>query len=294
MDCNLEFYKAFYYTGLYKSMTKAADALFLTQPAVSASIRKLEEYLGCSLFIRSPHGLSFTDEGEILFRHTSAAFEEFNTAELEIRRLSEFRNGSLTIGVSETPLHFYLLPYIERFKKKYPGVHIAVNGHTTPELIRSLDQGNLDIAVILSRAKLPEQFNTTAVMTFQDIFVASPEFAATVPSPCTIHDISAFPLIALKENTDFHAGIEDVFKKNGSIFTPDCSVENTSMILPFVLCGLGVGIIPEVYASDGLKEGSLVKIEVTPELPSRTLYVATGRSLPPAGIAGQFLSFLKE
>lgn len=292
MNCNLEFYRAFYYTALYLSMTKASKVLNLTQPAVSTSIRKLEEYLGCSLFVRVSNGIRLTDEGSKLFVHVSDAFEALEAADQEIRDLVKFQAGSLVIGASETPLYHYVLPQIVKFKQTYPKVHISVNGHTTPDLIQGLAEGVLDIAFILSASPLPKELNSRALLRFQDIFVTTPESAALLPPVSTLQDLSEFPMIALKKGTDFRHSIEDFFQKNGSTFRADYSVENTSMILPFVHSGLGIGIIPSVYAASEIAAGTLVKVSTEQDLPPRTLYIATNRKMPVSSIGRQFISEL--
>ncbi len=289
LNCNLEYYKAFYYTGIYQSMSKAADALYLTQPAISSSVRKLEGYLECKLFQRTSRGLVLTEEGRILHDHISRAFTIMKQGEQKVRAVSDYMRGSLVLGASETPLCSFLIPCIESFKKDYPDVHISVNGHTTPELIDALKNGLLDMAFILSSVKLPASFDAIPLMEFEDVFVAKTEYAKKLSQPCSLKSLSAEHLISLKKGTDFRDSLNDYFIKNGEIFTPDYSVENISMILPLVSSNLGIGILPRVYVKEELEKEILSEIKVEPPLPKRTLYLARNKAFPTTTLGQIFI-----
>ena len=132
MTANLEYYRVFYYVARCSSVTKAAAALSLSQPAVSQSIRQLEKALGSSLFVRSARGISLTAEGKILYEYVEKGYSAFLAGEKRLLQMQNLECGEITIGASDMTLRFFLLPYLERFHEKYPGVRFQITNGPTP------------------------------------------------------------------------------------------------------------------------------------------------------------------
>ena len=131
MEQNLSQYKIFYEVAKAGNISKAAKELYISQPAISKAISKLEDSLSTVLFTRNSRGVQLTEEGQILFEHTSSAFEQLNAGELELKRVREFNMGQIRIGVSNTLCKYVLLPYLKGFIGKYPHVNIAIESQST-------------------------------------------------------------------------------------------------------------------------------------------------------------------
>ena len=125
MNVSFEYYKVFYHVARLGSITLAAKALFLSQPAVSKCIRQLEKVLGCALFYRMHKGMRLTPEGEVLYQHVAQACEQIAIGEKKIQAMLHLDWGSIHIGSSDMIMHAFLLPYLERFHKDYPKVRIS-------------------------------------------------------------------------------------------------------------------------------------------------------------------------
>ena len=110
MNQNLSSYRIFYTVAAAGNISKAAKALYISQPAISKSIQKLEDGLGCRLFSRSSRGVVLTEEGTLLFEHVRAAFETLTLGEEKLKRSIELGVGHLKIGVSSTLCKYILLP----------------------------------------------------------------------------------------------------------------------------------------------------------------------------------------
>ena len=119
MDQNLSSYRIFYVVANKQNISKAAKELYISQPAISKSIRKLEESLGVQLFERSSRGVTLTPEGELLYAHVKSAFETLTLGEDRLRRSVALGIGNLTIGASSTLCKYILLPYLKNFIKEY-------------------------------------------------------------------------------------------------------------------------------------------------------------------------------
>jgi DNA-binding transcriptional LysR family regulator len=167
---NLELYKSFFFVAKNRSISKAAEYMYVTQPAVSRSIRQLEEDLGCVLFSRTPKGVKLTQEGEILYQYIEQAFNFISNAEKKIDDVKNLLSGEVRIGVSDTLCKNYLVPYLKLFHTLHPTIKIHVICPTTPGIVNLLKAGKIDFGII----NMPfhdEQLSFKDVMTVQDCFV---------------------------------------------------------------------------------------------------------------------------
>ena len=169
MNINYDYYRVFYYVGKYKSFTGAAGALLNNQPNITRMMKKLEEELGCTLFVRQRHGVTLTPEGEKLYAHISIAFEHILCGEQEIARNRSLQSGIITIAASEIALHCVLLPVLKNYRKAYPGIHIRVSNHSTPQAIDVLKKGLADFAIVTEPFYLPAGLSSNVLRNIQEV-----------------------------------------------------------------------------------------------------------------------------
>ena len=143
-----ESYKVFYYVAKYRSLTAAAGHLAISQPAVSQSVKQLENAIGAKLFIRTSKGVRLTAEGELLAGYVSKGYEQMELGEKKLAQMLNLELGELRIGASDMTLRFYLLPYLEQFHEKYPGIKVIVSNAPTPEILKFLQEGKIDFGVV--------------------------------------------------------------------------------------------------------------------------------------------------
>lgn len=172
MEQNLNYYKIFYEVAKAGNISKAAEALYISQPAVSKSITKLEQSLNHTLFIRSKKGVKLTEEGQTLFRHLSSAFDSIETAEKTLKRIGQLGMGQLRIGVSTSLCKYILLPYLQDFIEENPHVKVSIECNPTYETIQLLQQGKIDIGLICE-TPLDKQFHFMPLHSIQDTFITT-------------------------------------------------------------------------------------------------------------------------
>ena len=114
MDINLEHYRIFYEVSRCGGITAAARALCVSQPAVSQSLRQLEESLGSQLFVRTPRGVRLTQAGQLLDGYVSRGLESILAGENLLKKWNNLEEGEVRIGASDMTLRFFLLSYLER------------------------------------------------------------------------------------------------------------------------------------------------------------------------------------
>ena len=148
VKASLDLYRVFVSVARLHSITLAAEELYISQPAVSHSVARLEEALGCRLFARTPRGVRLTSEGETLYPYAAAALEQLALGEKKLTEQLGLESGEICVGASDMTLQFFLLPYLERFHTLYPKIKISVTNGPTPETLRFLEEGTIDFGVV--------------------------------------------------------------------------------------------------------------------------------------------------
>ena len=174
MDINYELYKVFYHVAVTLSFSEASKQLFISQSAVSQSIKVLEKKLNQPLFIRSTKKVQLTPEGEILLKHIEPAMNLIKKGENQLLEAHTLNGGQLRIGASDTICRYYLVPYLNRFHKEFPNIHIKVINQTSIECAKFLENGQADFIVAnYPNSALAGSMNTRVINEFHDVFVAS-------------------------------------------------------------------------------------------------------------------------
>jgi len=156
MNVDFELYRIFYTVANNGNITKAAEELMISQPAISKTIKNLEEQLGGKLFVRTKRGVILTEEGKELYKYISKAMEYIKCAENRFTELINLDVGSIRIGISTTLTKEFLLPYLEVFHEKYPKIDIQIITNMSNELIFKLKNGLLDIVFMnITRYTVP-------------------------------------------------------------------------------------------------------------------------------------------
>lgn len=170
MDINFEYYKTFYYVTIYGSISKAANFLHISQPAITKSIQKLEQELDMTLLYRTPKGVCLTENGKIFFEFIKNGVESFMNGEHKLTALNHLETGLLRIGASTTITKYFLLPYIESFHKTYPKIDISITNHLTNTLLSLLKKGSLDFLLVNLPMKSDDSLNVIPCAKLHDCF----------------------------------------------------------------------------------------------------------------------------
>lgn len=172
MEQNLNYYRIFYEVAKAGNISKAAKNLYISQPAVSKSITKLEENLSHTLFLRSKRGVKLTEEGKILYEHLQRAFSSIETAEKMLNRIDEFGLGQIRIGVSTSLCKHILLPYLQDFILENPHIKVSIACNPTYETIHLLKEDKIDMGLICD-TELEKELQYMPLRSIQDTFVAT-------------------------------------------------------------------------------------------------------------------------
>lgn len=272
MLVSFDLYKVFYITAKNESITAAAKELFVTQPTVTHCIQKLEEELGCVLFIRGKKGVKLTAEGTTLYKHVAVAYEHITQAEKEINELKMFKKGEIILGASETTLHHFLFPYLKKYKKKYPNIRLKIHNSSTPTMLEALRNNKLDCAILVFPLSYNEDgFEINTLSLFQDIAIAGMEYKQLDKVPLSLKDINEYPIITIDKGTMTNTILKKIFSDNGLVLQPDIELATTDLIVPTVVNNLGIGFVPEFFAEESLKRNEIIKLNLINEIPKRRI-----------------------
>lgn len=273
MSANLEYYKIFYYVARYRSFTRAAGILMSSQPAVSRTIKMLEQDLGCVLFTRTQKGVILTPEGEELYQHIRVAYEEILAGEEMVKRECGLEEGTIYIGANETALHCFLFEKLEHFRKEYPGIKLRIQSSNTPEAMRTLKERHVELAVVSGPVEVEQKIRKTAVGEFRDILIGGPRFRHLAGRVLRLEELANYPLILLSRGTKTRDFYEDLFARHGLSLEPDIEAAAADLILPMVSHNLGIGFLPRRIAEPGIEKGDAVELRLEEELPLREIYL---------------------
>lgn len=291
MNISYDYYKVFYYVGKYKSFTGAAGALLNNQPNITRMMKKLEDELGCTLFVRQRHGVTLTPEGEKLYAHISIAFEHILCGEQEIARKRSLQSGIVTIAASEIALHCVLLPVLKNYRKAYPGIHFRISNHSTPQAIDVLKKGLADFAIVTEPFELPAGLSSNVLQNIQEVPVCSSAFSLSTGTTVTEHLINEYPLIGLGEKTSSFSFYAEFFNKMGFPFSPDVEAATADQILPMVKSDLGIGFVPIEFLENENME-NLVILNMKPAIPPRNICILKRKGMSLSIAASELESFI--
>ena len=270
---NLEYYRIFCEVARAGSITAAAGRLCISQPAVSQTIRQLEEGLGSPLFVRAQKGVRLTAEGEVLYSFAERGLDQIRAGEEAFRSMIDLEQGEVRIGASDMTLRFYLLPYLERFHRQYPKIKVKVTNGPTPETLRFLREGRIDFGIVSSPFE-SGQFCVLPVRKAEDCVIAGRQFERCRDRVLPLSELDRLPVICLEQNTSTSAGTDAWLKQNGVVLHPEFELATSDMIVQFVRRNLGVGLIVKDFACEYVESGELFYMRFEQPFPEREFCIA--------------------
>lgn len=292
MDVNYELYKVFYYVASTLSFSEAASQLFISQSAVSQSIKTLEKKLNQTLFIRSTKKVQLTPEGEILLRHIEPAVHLISRGETQLMDTSA-GGGQLRIGASDTICRYFLVPYLEKFHKAFPGAHIKVTNATSIKCVELLESGQVDLIVVnCPNAYLGNLSSVKIIKSFHDVFIANQSFKDLKGKKLSYGQLLEHPILMLDKKSTTSEFLHSQFQQHQLDLVPEIELSSNDLLIDLARIGLGLAFIPD-YCIDN-SDDDLFTIDLKETLPARELALAYNKHLPISGALEEFLSYFEE
>lgn len=292
MDINLEYYKIFYYVASYKSITLAAETLSISQPAVSQAVKHLERALSCALFVRTSKGVRLTKEGEMLFSYVGRGYEAILSGEKKLLEMLNLEQGEICVGASDMTLQFYLLPYLEAFHERYPGIRVTVTNAPTPETLKHLGDGKIDFGIVSTPVAERAHLKMVPVREIQDVFVAGKKFGHLKGRLLSYRELMELPVMCLEGSTSTRQYVETFLKEETVTLRPEFELATSDMLIQFAVRNLGIASVVEDFAAKHLKSGELFRLKFEREIPKRQFCIVSDERVPMSAAASRLLQYL--
>jgi len=284
MNIDFELYRIFYAVANNGNITKAANELMISQPAISKSIKNLEEQLGGQLFVRTKRGVILTAEGKEFYNYIKQAIEYITSAENKFTDLINLESGTIKIGISATLTKEFLLPYLEIFHKRYPKIDIQIDTNVSSELFQKLRNGLIDIVVLnLNNKGYGNDIEITKCKKINDCFVVNKDsFKELIGKEISLNELNNYPLILQSKGSNAREFIDSFAEKNGVLLKPNIELASYSLLVEFTKLGLGIGYATKDYIKKELKNKELFVLNIKEKIPKRSIGIATSKTHLPS------------
>jgi DNA-binding transcriptional LysR family regulator len=291
MDINYELYKVFYYVATSLSFSEASKKLFISQSAVSQSVKTLEKKLGQTLFVRSTKRVQLTPAGTILLKHIEPAMNLISRGENQLLDSGNLGLEQLNIGASDTICRYFLVPYLKKFHENFPNVPIKVTNATSIQCANLLDQRKVDLIVTnFPNSYLNHGYIQKTVMEFRDVFIANPAYFDFAGREVSLSELKSYPIMTLDRNSTTSEFLHNLFLQHQLDLVPEIELSSNDLLIDLARIGLGIAFIPDYCLTSYMQDLFILKIRE--KLPARQLVVSANTMLPLSAATEEFLSLL--
>ena len=311
MEQNFNLYHIFYTVAKCRNISGAARELFISQPAISKAIARLEQNLGSTLFLRSSRGVKLTEAGELLYSQVERAFLAIAQGEKQLLQMQKLGVGHLSLGASATLCKYVLLPILQPFVRQNPHIQISISCQSSYETIEALEKGSIDIGLIGGPDSLrhaPSEGSSSPMdrlsflpaMDIQDIFVTTRSYldhlkeripADTHLSSRTV--IAESTLMLLNKENMTRQYVDRYLSQENLSASRMIEVTSMDLLIEFAKIDLGIACVIRDFVREELSSGKLVQLKMPVSIPRRQIGFAWARSGAIPEPARKFLSFFE-
>lgn len=272
-NINLNLYKTFYEVATSGSISAASKKTFISQPAISKSIKRLEEELNVQLFYRNLSGTELTEKGKELLFYVEEAYNNLITAERSLIETENLERGKLSIGVPSQIGTFYIFENVANFHKMYPNIEITIISKSTTQLLSLLESHEIDFIIDSSPINIKsDNFIIKPLTVVNNCFIMCKESKLAKNKDIkTIKDLEKLPLILPIKGTSNRKALDEIFENNKIDINNVINIHTSEMIIGAVKKDLGIGYIIRDLVQKDIETGELELIEIKEQLPTITI-----------------------
>lgn len=294
MNINFEYYHIFYVVATVGNITKAARELMISQPAISKSIKNLEEQLGGTLFIRTKRGVVLTEEGKEFYSYIKQAMELISNGENKFSDLIHLDSGTLRIGISATLTKYFLIPYLKKFRELYPKIDIQICTNISSELISKLRNGSLDFLILNFPYPTLSDIHFEKIQDVHDCFVVGNDYKYLTKSPISFEELSIYPIICQTNGGVTRNFLNQFVLEHQFPFHPTMELTRFSLVVDFVKQGFGIGYVTEEFVQEEINRKELYLVDVVPKTPTRAIGIAYSKHNFPNFSTKKFIELIHQ
>jgi len=245
------------------SFSRAAEALDITQPAVSIQVQELERFLGITLFHRRPRGLRITEAGEAVLAYSQQIFALSGRLLETVQEMENLQSGHLVLGASTTPGEYVLPIVVGRFRQIYPGIHVELVIGNTRTIIQRILNRDMDLGMVGEH--VDEYSDELEMVDYQDdeiVLVAAPSHPAANSGRLTAQQVVDSGLVAREEGSATRRSAEGQFQKLGVVPMIAIELGSNQAVKQAAMAGGGIGVISRLGITAELRAGMLTVLDV--------------------------------
>lgn len=292
MAVKLELYRVFKEVAETGNISAAAKNLYISQSAVSQSIKQLETALQARLFARSPRGVTLTGEGQMLYQYVRNALGLLATGEDKLSQAQQLLLGTLTIGASDTVTGQFLTPYLDEFHHQHPGIRLKIVSGRSAKVVSMLRSGAVDIA--FASSPKDSTLETWPCFATHSVFVAGKNYHCDFDKIYTRQEMAEFPLILLERKASSRVFLEQEFLKAGVTLTPEIELSSRQLLVTLAGIGLGVAGVTLEFVRKDLESGDIRLLKTDFAIPERSVDMCTLKEVPPTAAATAFMEMVRR
>lgn len=289
MNINFELYKVFYEVANENSISKGANKLMISQPAVTQSIKTLEDELGGKLFIRTPKGVILTNEGQELYNYIKEGMNYFINGTNKFMSLKELESGVLNIGSTTTISEHFLMPYLKEYHDKYPNIDINISNDLTDNLIKKLRNGTLDVIITAIPNSKVNDIEYNVITDLNDIFVGGSKYENKKYKD--INDLLKENILLQKYPSVTRNNFNEFLNFNKLVCNPKMEVVSHGLLTELTENNFGIALLTKEFIKDKLNK-TLYEIKIDKKIPKRKLGYAVKKNSIPSFTATKFIELL--
>lgn len=270
LEENWDLYKNFYEVAKCSSFSKAAEKLYVTQPSISYSIKKLESNLDTKLFYRIPSGVKLTSEGKELLGYVERSYKLLQSGERNLMESQNFTHGKVAVGVQSHIGKFFLFPFVESFHKEYPNIEIDIVSRNTEEMIEALENNNIDF--MIDTSPIESIYNNLKIIPLLDLencFISKKE----ITNKISLKELNNYNLILPVKRSTPRKQLDNTCEKIGVELKPFMTIETTEMLIDAVKKEMGIGYVLKQAVIKDFKQKKLFQLKIKEKLPTLTLNI---------------------
>ena len=290
-DIDLNLIKTFLCVYESRSFLLASKKLYVSQPAVTASIKRLEEVLGGKLFVRTSKGVVPTAEGE---EFNSACYNSMMILENGMNKFlsqNKLETGNLNIGSSSTIVRKILLPFIKEFNKRYPKIVISITDANTEKLQKYTKNRMVDLSIVNLPVANESDFEIIPVTQTTSCFIAPIDFEKDfLPAK----EIKNYPLLVQKRPSANRDYFEEMCVENKLRLKPSFEIASFGLITDFVSAGSGIGFTIKDFVKDDIKAGRVKVLETDIQIKPQAVAIILPKGSVNNFVTQKFIDELKD
>ncbi len=294
MNVNFELYRVFYEVATLGNITKAAQKLLISQPAVTKQIKTLEGQLGGELFIRTKRGVILTDNGQEIYNYIKQGMNCFEMAEKQFSNLKKLDTGIIRVGVSTTLAKLYLLPYLDNFHKNYPNIAIQIFTDPSSILRTKLKDGSLDVLIAKEEDDEDNDLEVYRLGELHHCFIAGHNYDSLKNKTISFKKLNQYPILLPKSPSTSRGILEKYCHKYNIEITSKLEIASAGLLEEFAKIGLGISFVTEEFAKREIDNGNVFKIKTEYDIPPVGFALITLKNSFHSFGANEFINIIKE